>query len=311
MAGKCISLVKGRRIRLTRVNDCGIPVYGEGNQVTSKGFISVAFTANSTDSDEISVQNAAGEVCVFEPSETSFTGYGVEATFCEVDVELFALATGQEVYLDAAGNAIGFTINTKIEREGGFALELWAGSPNADVCDDPNAQGSYGYLLFPFVKGGIVGDFTIENGAATFTISGSTTRDGNGWGVGPYPVLLNNATPSVAAPLPSALDSADHMLMVVTTVAPPEAACGTRPLLDPSGAALTSVAGVVTGLSADFDVTPISTGPVWYDFGDGEWDYVAAPGEASHTYDTAGTYTVKASQNGTQWVTTTVTVTGP
>jgi hypothetical protein len=207
MAGKCISLVKGRRIRLTKVNDCGIPVYGDGNQVTSKGFISVAFTANSTESDEISVQNAAGEVCVFEPSESSFTGYGVEITFCEVDVELFSLATGQQVYLDGNGNAIGFTVNTKIEREGGFALELWAGSPNADVCVDPNAQGSYGYLLFPFIKGGIVGDFTIENGAATFTVSGSTTRDGNGWGTGPYEVLLEGSVPSV---LPTPLDSADH-----------------------------------------------------------------------------------------------------
>jgi hypothetical protein len=260
MAGKCISLVKGRRIRLTRVNDCGVPVYGEGNTVTSKGFISVAFTANTTDSDEISVQNAAGEVCVFEPSEM-----------------------------------------------GGFALELWAGSPGADVCSDPNAQGSFGYLLFPFIKGGIVGDFTIENGAATFTVSGSTTRDGNGWGVGPYDVLLDGAT---AAPLPTPLDGSDHMLMVVTTVAPPEAECGTRPLLDPALPALTSVTGVVTGHSADFDVAPIATGHVWYDFGDGEWDYVAAPGDASHTYDAAGTYTVKASQNG-EWVETTVTIVGP
>ena len=307
MAGKCISLVKGRRIRLTRVNDCGIPVYGESNQATSKGFISVAFTANSTDSDEISVTNAAGEICVFEPSETSFTGYGVEISFCEVDVELFSLATGQDVYLDSNGDAIGFTVNTKIDRSGGFALELWAGSPGADVCTDPNAQGSYGYLLFPFIKGGIVGDFTIENGAATFTISGSTTRDGNGWGVGPHEVLLEGANP---APLPTPLDTADHMLMVVTTLAPPEAACGARPVLDPSLPALTAVAGVVTGASADFDVTPACTGPVWYDFGDGEWDYVAAPGDASHTYDASGTYTVRASQNG-EWVQTTVTVTVP
>jgi hypothetical protein len=290
MAGKCISLVKGRRIRLTKVNDCGIPVYGDGNQVTSKGFISVAFTANSTESDEISVQNAAGEVCVFEPSESSFTGYGVEITFCEVDVELFSLATGQQVYL---------------EREGGFALELWAGSPNADVCVDPNAQGSYGYLLFPFIKGGIVGDFTIENGAATFTVSGSTTRDGNGWGTGPYEVLLEGSVPSV---LPTPLDSADHMLMVVTTVAPPEAACGSRPLLDPSLPALTAITATPIGLDVDFDVTPPATGSVWYEFGDGEWDYVAAPGTASHSYATAGTYTVKASQNG-EWVETTVTVT--
>ena len=53
-----------------------------------------------------------------------------------------------------------------------------------------------------------------------------------------------------------------------------------------------------------------ATGSVWYDFGDGTWDYVAAPGDASHTYASPGTYTVKASQNGV-WVSTTVTVAGP
>jgi hypothetical protein len=230
----------------------------------------------------------------------------VEISFCEVDVELFSLATGQNVYLDGNGDAIGFTVNTSIENTGGFALELWAGSPGGDVCADPNAQGSFGYLLFPFVKGGIVGDFTIENGAATFTISGSTTRDGNGWGEGPYPVVLDGAT---ASTLPTALDSDDHMLMIVTTVAPPEAACGSRPLLDPTLPALTAVAGTAIGLSVDYETTPPATGSVWWEFGDGEWDYVAAPGDASHTYAKAGTYTAKASQNGV-WVQTTVTVTG-
>jgi hypothetical protein len=49
MAGtaKCLSLVKGRRIRLTRLDACGRPVYGESSAVVSKGFISVAFTANT------------------------------------------------------------------------------------------------------------------------------------------------------------------------------------------------------------------------------------------------------------------------
>src|SRR6476469_1177698 len=106
MPTKCLSLVKGRRIRLTRLDGCGRPVYGDCSTSVSKGFISVAFTANTTESDEISVTNAAGEICVFEPAETSLTGYAVEIAFCEVDPELFSLVTGQPIVTDASGNAI-------------------------------------------------------------------------------------------------------------------------------------------------------------------------------------------------------------
>jgi hypothetical protein len=63
-------------------------------------------------------------------------------------------------------------------------------------------------------------------------------------------------------------------------------------------------------MTADFVVAPVSTGPVWYDFGDGTWDYVDAPGASNHEYENPGTYTVRASQNGT-WVSTTVTVPFP
>ena len=77
-ATKCLSLVKGRRIRVTKLDSCGRPIYGDDSQVVSKGFISVAFTANTSESDEINVTNAAGEVCVFEAAVTSLTGYGLE-----------------------------------------------------------------------------------------------------------------------------------------------------------------------------------------------------------------------------------------
>ena len=310
MPTKCLSLVKGRRIRLTRLDGCGRPVFGDCSTSISKGFISVALTANTTDSDEISVTNAAGEICVFEPSETSLTGYGVEIAFCEVDPELFSLVTGQPVVLDANGNAIGFDVDTSVSLTGqGFALELWAGSAAGDACATAGAQGSYGYILLPFLRGGIVGDFTVENGAVTFTLTGANTRDGNTWGTGPYNDIQIGSG-GQPGPMLSAISTTAAMRTILTDVAPPEAVCGCRPLLDSSLPALTAVAGTATGLSVDFDTTPAATGPVWYDFGDGTWDVVAAPGDASHTYAAAGTYTVKASQNGT-WVSTSVTVTGP
>lgn len=309
MATKCLSLVKGRRIRLTRMDGCGRPVYGEDSSVVSKGFVSVAFTANTNDSDEIKTTNAAGEICVYEPSETSLTGYGVEIAFCEVDPDLFALVTGQAVVEDADGNVVGFDVDTSVSLTAqGFALELWAGSASTDACDSEGSQGSYGYLLVPFLRGGIIGDFTVENDSVTFTISGANTRDGNSWGVGPYDDIMTDGS-GVPGPMVSPVSSTTALRTILTDVTPPEAECGARPLLDPSATSLSDVTATANLLDVAITVTPVPTTPVWYDFGDGTWDYVDAPGDVSHTYAAAGTYTIQASTNGT-WVTTEVTVPG-
>ena len=300
MPTKSTSYVRGRRIRVTRGDGCGRPVYGEDSQVVSNGMISVAYTAITQETEEISVTNAAGEVCVFEPAETKIVGYGAEITMCEVDPDLFTIITGQEVYLDAFGNAVGFTVNTEISLENhGFGLELWLGAGNADACA-PGSTGKYGYLLLPYLKGGILGDFTVENGAVNFTITGATTRDGNAWGVGPYPdVMLTNL--SVPGPLVTPLESTEHLLLIQTEVAPPAANVGARPLMDPTATALTSITRTINpAYAVSFTTTPAATSPVYWDFGDGTWDYVAAPGSTSHTYPAVPgqTYTAKATTNG-------------
>lgn len=311
---KCLSLVKGRRLRVTRLDGCGRPVFGDDSQVVSKGFISVAYTANTTESDEINVPNASGEVCVYEPSVTSLVGYGVEITFCQVDPELLALVTGQNVVLAADGETIvGFDIDTKIGLDASnFALELWAGSPAGDACSTVGAQGSFGYILLPFLTGGILGDFTVENAAVTFTLTGANTKEGNAWGVGPYDVMLDNSPTPVPGKMATPVSTSAALRTMIVDLAPPVDACGARPLLDTTLPDLTSITGVegATPQEADFTTTPAATGPVWWDFGDGTWDYVAAPGATTHEYETAGTYTVRASQNGT-WVETTVTVPFP
>jgi hypothetical protein len=312
-ATKCLSLVKGRRIRVTRLDGCGRPIYGDDSQVVSKGFISVAFTANTSESDEINVTNAAGETCVFEAAVTSLTGYGIEIQFCQVDPELFALVTGQPVVLGSDNSTvIGFDVDTKIGLENSnFALELWAGSPAGDACATEGAQGSFGYLLMPFLQGGILGDFTVENGAVTFTLTGANTKEGNSWGVGPYDdIMLDGGSPAAPGPMTTPVSTSVALRTIIVDLAPPADACGARPLLDPSQTPITDLGETFVGLTASFSPTPASAGPIWYDFGDGTWDYVDAPGDTSHTYATGGTYTVKASNNG-EWVTGTVTVTGP
>lgn len=308
MATKARGAVKGRRVRITRLDSCGRPVYGDDSQAVSKGFISVAWTANTVSTDEVNQPNAGGERCIYEAAETEFVGYSMVATFCEVDPELFALATGQSVYFNEDGEAIGFSINSKVSlKDRGIAVEVWAGTPADGSCTTDEGQ-TFGYFLAPFLKGGMLGDYTIENGVVTFTITGATTRDGNQWGDGPYNVMSNGGAPG---PLIKPLDANDHKLLIWVSVPPPELYTGTRPLLDSAMAAVTAVTAVEGSSPAEADIT--FTGatagvPVWVDFGDGEWDYIASGVTgASHTYAGTGPYKIRASSNGT-WVETTVTI---
>ena len=305
----CFTLARGRRLRVTKLDDCGRAVFGDKSQGISKGFVSVSLTAQTQSSDEISVTDADGEIIVIEPEEESLSGYSAEIVFRQVDPELFSLITGQDPYLNSAGEAFGFRANTK-KKAGRFSLEVWMGVQGTDVCDDPNAQGEYGYAVLPFLKGGIVGDITIENGAINFTITGARTRDGNYWGVGPHNVVLEGAVPSK---LPNALDRNDHFLVIPTSYAPPAVVCGTRPLLDPTSEAVTSIAASVVGPTASFTPTPPDLAePFWYEFGDGNYAYVPATelGVIDHTYTESGTYTVTATTNNTT-VSTSVTVVVP
>lgn len=307
MASKCFTLVRGRRMRVYRLDFCGRRVYGADSQAVSKGFVSIGLTANTTESSEISVEDADGEVIVLEPAEENLAGYGAEIVFRQVDPEMFAIITGQNPYLDYNGDAIGFSVNTKIKAKR-FALEVWAGVHGGDACENPEAQGDFGYMLLPHLKGGIVGDITVENGAINFTITGARSLDGNYWGTGAFPVVLNAA--STPALLPTALDRDDHFLAITTGVAPPEVVCGARPLLDPTELPLTAVAGSVVGSTATFTPTPADVvAPAYYDFGDGEFEYLAegAMAATTHTYAAPGEYKVKATTNNIT-VETTVTV---
>jgi hypothetical protein len=237
MATKCFPLIRGRAMRVTRLNACGAVVLGPSSVVASEGFISVALTANTEEGEAISQTNAAGNICVLDTPAPKFTGYGVEVQFCGVDPDLYALMTGQPVVVDGAGDAVGFQVNSDVNLDdSGFALELWSSVPGA-ACDD-SGDPNYGYFLIPFLKGGVIGDFTIENAAINFTLSGAQSKDGNSWDVGPHDVLVDSGSPS---PLLEPVPTTNHLHVQVVTLAPPDTdTCGAQAL---GTADLTATAG--------------------------------------------------------------------
>lgn len=220
MAAVCFPLVRGRAMRVTALDGCGRPKNSSCASVVTEGFISVAFTAQTDTGEDITVTNASGKVCVREAACPTLTGYSLEISMCEVNPDLYAMLTGQAPVYNATGDPVGFRVNSdRSACDYGFALELWSNVPSV-VCDTGGAGGSFGYILVPFVQGGTLGDFTIENAAVNFTITGAQTKTGSGWDVGPY-----NIQGSPAAPLATPILKGDHLHVQYTTVAPPAPGC--------------------------------------------------------------------------------------
>jgi hypothetical protein len=120
---KCFALVRGRAMRVTRLDGCGAPVLGPDSVAVSDGFITVALTANTDEGTAISVTNAAGRICILDEPCPQFTGYTAEVAFCGVDPELYNLMSAQPAIRDASGAAIGFRMNSGIDAcDAGFAL---------------------------------------------------------------------------------------------------------------------------------------------------------------------------------------------
>lgn len=232
MATKCFDPILGKRIRVTRLDSCGNVPDPEDTKgfVSTDGFISINLSSEVEDGVEIVTRKADGSLCVNEMGDSSFKRFNVEIEFCGVNPDLLALVSNAETYTVGADTA-GITIpeGTLAKR---FALELWTGLTGA-ACD-PDADEASGYMLLPFLAGGVLGDLTIDGeNAITFSITGAFTKGGNSWGVGPYEVI-RTGSPAADGPLPTSLDPMDHFLLIETNLAPPPVACAIQPMPDPS-----------------------------------------------------------------------------
>lgn len=223
MATRCFTPVLGKRLRATRLDDCGnVPASGTAGSISvTDGFISVTLSSEVEDGSEIITRKADGSLCVNERTADSFKRFMVEIEFCGVDPGLLSLVTNGEVYLDHAGDTAGITV-PEGTIDATFGFELWTGLSGA-ACPTGVDEAS-GYLLLPFVQAGVLGDVEINGeDAVTFSMTGAFTKGGNAWGTGPYNVVLDGG---VAAELPTALDPLDHLLLMETGVTPPASVCG-------------------------------------------------------------------------------------
>lgn len=221
----CPSYLQGYTARVTRLDECGNPDFGECGYATSDGYIQITATTNIEDPDEFKQKNANGSYLVNQRSRPLLNWIDLSMQFQRVDFELFNMITGADLVADdsSPGINIGINITESNFATASFALEVWMGNSEEEC--DPSGLPYYGYNLFPWVVEGAFGaeDVVIANDLISFTITGRT-RGGTPWGVGPWDVVLDSVgTPS---PLFDPLPADSHWTFLQTQIAPPDDMCG-------------------------------------------------------------------------------------
>ena len=219
----CAKPLQGETVRVTRLDDCGNPEYGDCAYAVSDGYISITLTPNVEEGERFLSRNASGRALINQRSIPSLNWYDVSIVFQDIDFELFTIVTGLEPYLDDEGMVIGFPVTESDFATANFSLEVWMGNAE-ESCGEGEVLPFYGYNLLPWVvEGALMEDITIANDVITFTVVGRT-RKGTPWDVGPYDVLRDSA--GDPAPLPNAIPTDTHHLPIWTQLAPPEPECG-------------------------------------------------------------------------------------
>lgn len=236
MARRSFSLIGGKVMRLTRLDGCGNPAYSDTARIVTDGFISIAATAVINEGEAVVVTNANGRTCASRPAKPSIDGYTVAVELCGVDPDVVNFTTTQPTVLNGSGDVAGFDVDTDADpSSAGFALEVWTEIGVDEACA-PGQETRYGYVILPFMQGGVVGDFTIANEAINFSLTQASSRKGHSWGTGPYLVDLDGAGDPVAL---AAIAPSVALRVLEVSAVPPESTSGAIPLDDPDAAAAT------------------------------------------------------------------------
>ncbi|MFE2995014.1 hypothetical protein ACFXG4_08385 [Nocardia sp. NPDC059246] len=229
MTTTCWNPVRARTSRLTKVSPCGEAVAGAKNSLAFDGFVTVEFSPEYEDGQESSQKKANGELAWITKDDDQLKWVTVAIEFTGVNPDAVNLILGQPTVLDHLGNAVGFRLGQVVPSD--WAIETWTDIPGMACA----AGKPYGYFLAPWLHGGKLTAWTLENGGAKFKIEGARTQAGSLWGKGPYDVDLNagatEADPPVAGKLLTPIGGGQHVDMHITFVAPPQAACAATALV--------------------------------------------------------------------------------
>lgn len=236
------ALIGAPVMRLTLVDSCGRPIFGDRSRIITEGFVSANFTANVDDGDEVSIPNANGKVMARRRAKAKHNGYTGEIECIGVQPDVANFLAGAPLVVNGKGDIAGFAVDTDVDPGMvNVAIELWSETGDGEGCEVGAGGEMWGWTILPLSSGGTIGDVEFQNDAINFTIGNLTTKKGHQWGQGPYFVDLDNAD---APWQPVAIPGSVALQTLGVTLEPPVPSVGAIPLDDPDATpSTTAVAG--------------------------------------------------------------------
>ena len=295
MANESYIQYKLTSVRVTKLNSCGVPDSSSCSYFVDECVVSVEDTAEYKDREEWFFENGDGNFCATVTTPPKLKWRNLVLTFNDTNPQLANFLTGNPIVLDnddtTTPNKIGFDEVFDSASVANFALEGWtriaATCDDLDGCTDDGAV-LYGKVLYPFVKEGTLGDFTMQNDLANFVVNAIAVRN-SPWGVGPYNVYVSEATATLGQPVPefSAVPTTAFKRMTRTELPPPNADCDCQ---DITPSLTFADSGVLMG-TVTFPLrggVPIL--PAIISWGDAMTTTVTSGTTAQHTYGAPGSY---------------------
>lgn len=278
----CPSITRGDRIRITKVDQCGRPVYGECNSIVTKGIVTIAEEPQTEDPEPLEQVAFDGiEKCFSEPGCATVTSRTITITWCAIsfDAFLFMNPNHRPIY-DDAEQIVGLFESDKIDCSAGYAVEVWTQVAGAsDVCTGEEDSGQWMYTVYPWISGATPGEITIGGDEVVTYTSIGNTKTGSRWGKGPYQVAIVDGRPQGLRE-PFDPDGKEAKAYMVTTVAPPPIDCDCqevpRPIPDPADLIVTGLPNEVPRNTVVIRVDNHGLGPVvvcWDGSGGGSGGY--------------------------------------
>jgi hypothetical protein len=218
MATQILKSIKGKTVRLTRLDSCGDVVFGSCSSLVSDCFVSVTLSGEYEAGTEFVQKSAWGDLCINDQDPDILKRVNVTVEFAELNPDALDFMTASNPVVSGS-DTIGSSWGTD-PNETAFALEVWTKRTGVD-CNPVSPE--WGYFVVPFVRNGKVdGDITIENGALTVSLMGAGFGAPASWA----------ATPYATNPFIQSFPAGDVYGMVVTTVQPPADTAGCVALAD-------------------------------------------------------------------------------
>jgi hypothetical protein len=211
---KCYSPIKGRVLRVTLLDECGVPVTGTGSAVVVSGFVQVQSSPQYETGDEFLKRDANGDLCINEKDPDILKRFELTVDLCAINPGLVAntISPARLLTYSEAPTGTGFAM-----AEGAatthFSLEVWQRVTGSAACDAAGNQ-QYVYNAWPHLTNGKVGDYNIANEPSTLQLIAESKAVSTRWDLG-----LEWLGAGAVSVVP------DHWFQNLTTVAPPAASC--------------------------------------------------------------------------------------